>query len=118
DHTHDDGKTHAHPHSHHGHAHEHGPHGIHGGPLVKTSKGQVELSVFETNVPPRFRLYFHNLKGKAAAPLSANTVSLETIRPEGARQSFQFKRSADYLEATEELPEPHEFTAVLKLKAG
>src|SRR5258706_3989764 len=63
-HTHDDGTTHAHPHSHHDHAHEREDQGTHGGPLVNTSKGQVELSVFETNVPPRFRLYFRNLKGK------------------------------------------------------
>jgi pyridinium-3,5-bisthiocarboxylic acid mononucleotide nickel chelatase len=117
-HSHGDGTTHAHPHSHDDPAHEHEHHGAHGGPLVKTSKAQVELSVFETNVLPRFRLYFHNPKGKAVAPSSANTVSLETIRPDGTRQSFKFKRIEDYLEATEELPEPHEFTAILKLKTG
>lgn len=117
-HTHGDGTTHTHPHSHDDPAHEHQHHGAHGGPLVKTSKAQVELSVFETHVPPRFRLYFRNPKGKAVAPSSANTVSVETIRPDGIRQSFKFKRSEDYLEATEELPEPHEFTAILKLKTG
>src|SRR5258705_10859960 len=53
-HTHADGTTHAHPHSHHDRDHEHEHHGAHGGPLINTSKAQVELSVFETNVPPRF----------------------------------------------------------------
>jgi hypothetical protein len=32
--------------------------GPHGGPLVVIERGGVEISVFETNVPPRFRLYF------------------------------------------------------------
>src|ERR1041384_796676 len=58
EHTHSDGTIHTHPHIHeHGHHHHDIAHGPHGGPLVKTSSGHVELSVFETNVPPRFRLY-------------------------------------------------------------
>ena len=117
-HTHDGGGTHAHPGSHHHAAHQREHHGAHGGPLVKTSKGQVEISVFETNVPHRFRLYFQNPKGQPISPLAAGKVSLETIRPEGTRQAFKFKRSTGYLEATDELPEPHEFTAILKLKTG
>jgi uncharacterized protein (TIGR00299 family) protein len=100
------------------HVHEHGRHGAHGGPLAKTSAGQVEISVFETNVPPRFRLYFSDSKGKPLPPLSPGKVTLETIRPKGKRQSFKFKRHNLYLEATDELPEPHEFRAVLKLQSG
>ncbi|HKS36840.1 MAG TPA: nickel pincer cofactor biosynthesis protein LarC [Verrucomicrobiae bacterium] len=119
-HTHADGTTHTHPHSHeHGHrhdqAHECGPHG---GLLVKTSFGKVELSVFETDVPPRFRLYFFDSTGKSLAPIAAKSVALETVRSKKRHELFQFKRQGDYLEATEELPEPHEFTAVLKLKLG
>src|SRR6266480_695929 len=101
--------THTHPHS-HAQGHEHGgDHGPHGGPLVKTSFGKVELSVFETNVPPRFRLYFFNSTGGALAPIAARSVSLETVRSRKERQLFQFKRQGNCLEATEELPEPHEF---------
>src|SRR5213592_4370688 len=89
EHTHADGTTHDHAHSHphddHEHEHEHAL-GAHGGPLVKTSLGQVELSVFETNVPPRFRLYFRDVNGNAIAPPAANTVALETIRPEKKKQ--------------------------------
>jgi uncharacterized protein (TIGR00299 family) protein len=118
---HSHGSTAAHhtpPAKRHAPDHEHGSHGTHGGPLAKTSRGQIEISVFETNVPPRFRLYFSDRKGKARAPWAANSVALETIRPGGKRQSFKFKRHEAYLEATEELPEPHEFTAILKLKHG
>src|SRR2546425_969408 len=59
---------HFHPHSSAEHGHPHSVLGAHGGPLVKTSAGQVELSVFETNIPPRFRLYFSNVNGKPIAP--------------------------------------------------
>lgn len=130
EHAHADGTTHTHPHSHahddksghdhqHVHGHEHSDdHGPHGGPLVKTSFGKVELSVFETNVPPRFRLYFFDPTGKPLAPIAAKSVVLETVRSRKKRQLFQFNRQGSYLEATEELPEPHEFTAVLKLKLG
>src|SRR6185503_16089089 len=42
---------HEHDQHHHSADHTHAPTGSHGGPLAKTSFGQVELSVFETNVP-------------------------------------------------------------------
>ncbi|PYJ87161.1 MAG: nickel pincer cofactor biosynthesis protein LarC [Verrucomicrobia bacterium] len=116
-HTHANGTRHEHPHS-HTPGRDQGPLGPHGGPLVKTSFGNVELSVFETNVPPRLRLYFFDSTGKPLAPVAARSVGLETIRPGRRRQLFQFKRQGDYLEATEELPEPHEFAAVLRLKLG
>src|SRR5206468_628289 len=83
-----------------------------------TLLGQVELSVFETNVPPRFRIYFRDGNGNAIAPPAASTVALETIRPGNKKQSFKFRRQEDYLEATTELPEPHEFKAVLKIRRG
>jgi uncharacterized protein (TIGR00299 family) protein len=110
EHTHVDGTTHAHEHDQ--------DRGSHGGPLVKTSFGKIELGVFETSVPPRFRLYFFDSTGNPLAPIAANSVSLETVRSKKKRQLFQFKRQGNYLEATEELPEPHEFTAVLRLKLG
>ena len=119
EHTHADGTTHTHGHSHHHDEHEHGHTlGAHGGPLAMTSLGQVELSVFETNVPPRFRLYFHDSNHKPIAPPAAKTITLDTIRPDKQRQSFKFKRRGDCLEATTELPEPHEFKAVLRLQLG
>ena len=104
-----------HPHDDPEHEPEHGHAlGAHGGPLANTSLGQVELSVFETNVPPRFRLYFRDANGNPIAPPAANKVTLETIRPGKNRQLFKFKRQDDCVEATTELPEPHEFKAVLK----
>ncbi len=135
-----DGLTHSHEHSHphshehdhpHGedaaHAHEHGAHhhdhleaqshGPHGGPLVETKLGRVELSVFETNVPPRFRLYFFDEHGHGIKPPRAE-VKIKTIREGRKKQEFRFVRRDEYLEASDELPEPHEFIATVKIKTA
>ena len=118
-HGHDDGSEHEHAQAHEGHSHDHEhEHGPHGGPLVAAGKRQVELSVFETNVPPRFRLYFFDAAGRPTDPLPASAVTLETVRAKNKRQTFKFTRHGDFLEATDELPEPHEFKAVLKIKQG
>jgi len=133
-HDHGHAQSHSHEHEHgaeahsHEHIHAHGSehhdhltgesHGPHGGPLLETSAGRVELSVFETNVPPRFRLYCFDVHGHEVGPLADKDVTLETIREGKKRQVFQFKKHGAYLEATEELPEPHEFHAVLKIKRG
>ncbi len=89
---------------------EHGPHG---GSWVKTDSGLVEISVFETGVPPRFRLYFYDFDGKPALLQHAGDISLQTLRLGGNRQDFIFRQEQDYLEATTELPEPHEFEVTL-----
>ena len=46
---------------------------------------------------------------------AAQTVSLETLRPDGTIQVFAFSPREDYLESTDPIPEPHEFTATLRL---
>jgi uncharacterized protein (TIGR00299 family) protein len=116
EHAHSDGTIHAHPHIHD--HHDDIAHGPHGGPLVKTSSGHVELSVFETNAPPRFRLYFFDERSASVVPPAATAVKLATIRPDKTLQVFKFKRAGKFLEATAMLPEPHEFAVILELKAG
>ena len=99
-------------------AHDHADEGPQGGKLINTGHGLVEITVFETNVPPRFRLYFYDSARKAVALPSLNEIAVETVRPDGGRQSFSFLAGADYLEATAELPEPHEFAATLRIAHG
>lgn len=90
-------------------------HGAHGGPLLSLGTNeQVELSVFETGVPPRFRLYFYDHKNQILTPPSADTIRLETIRPDGSEQVFEFVLRENYLESTSDIPEPHEFEVVVK----
>jgi nickel/cobalt transporter (NicO) family protein len=99
-------------------AHSHDEEGPHGGKLIDTGHGWVEVAVFETDVPPRFRLHFLKDKTTPAKPHAATGVTLETERPDGTRQTFVFKPVGDFLEAVEDLPEPHEFNATLVLAHG
>ena len=62
--------------------------------------------MFEDGVPPRFRLH-----AEAGPPLVAQNVSVETLRPDGARQLFTFVDRGDFLESVDEIPEPHAFAA-------
>ncbi|TPG55690.1 nickel/cobalt efflux transporter RcnA [Roseomonas nepalensis] len=105
------GHEHAHD---HGHGHGHGHH-AHAEAVrrIDTGHGVAALEVFEDGVPPRWRLRFEGAPAWAAAG-----VSLETIRPGGARQSFAFADRGGYLESLQEVPEPHAFDARLRLAHG
>jgi cation diffusion facilitator family transporter len=97
-------------HHHHGHSHDHDPHGHDEARRITTSTGAVVLDVFEDGVPPRFRLHV-----ESGPALTAETATVETIRPNGARQVFSFADHGGYLESVEEIPEPHAFTARVRL---
>ena len=101
------GDQHGHP---HGHSHGHGHGGAHHEEtrLVDTAFGVVALEVFEEGVPPRFRLRFEGQK-------TPSTATIETIRLDGRRQNFAFADRGAYLESLDEIPEPHEFKALLRL---
>jgi cation diffusion facilitator family transporter len=98
----------------HGHGHHHG-HG-HGAATpdhddmqrIDTADGALTLQIFEHGVPPRFRL-------AGAVP---HHVAIETVRPSGARQLFLMSDRGSYLESVDEIPEPHAFTALVRLGGG
>jgi cation diffusion facilitator family transporter len=92
-------------------------HGPHGGPLLAVEGGFVEISVFETEAPPRFRLYFFDERQQAVAP-PPGVVEIETVRPDGARQRFGLRIGEGFQESASEIPEPHEFRVVLTLGVG
>jgi ABC-type nickel/cobalt efflux system permease component RcnA len=125
------GKGHGHSHafgahSHgsrdHSHSHPHTPveseHGSHDGILVDAGDFIVEVTIFETGVPPRFRLFFYDrLKQSRSAP-RADAIKLETVRPEGTRHKFAFRAEGQYLDSTTNIPEPHEFKAIIEHSHG
>lgn len=98
---------------HHGHSHGHLQEGGDGHDQEKphqivTSSGLLLLEVFEEGVPPRFRL--HAEPGEA--PVGG---TIETIRPDGTRQTFTMVERGSYLESIEEIPEPHAFVAQVRI---
>ncbi len=100
-------RGHSHGHSHAGHEHEHDQ-----AHTVQTSAGPLTVEIFEEGVPPRFRL---TLAGKDSY---ADDVVIETVRPDGAHQSFTMVARGGYLESFDEIPEPHAFTVRISLDRG
>ncbi len=90
-------------------------HGPHGGMLLDTGHGWLEIAVFEDGVPPRFRIHPCTASGSAVPLPRGNHLTLETARLDGSTQLFKFEPAAGYWEATATLPEPHEFMATLTL---
>ena len=118
EHSRDDGHSHTHGHSESGHghtheAHNHGPGGHHHAHdervSVPTGHGTAELSIFEKDSPPVFRI---------ALPGGELAVTLETTRTDGRRQTFAFAAKDGFLESTSDIPEPHEFDALLTFTHG
>jgi cation diffusion facilitator family transporter len=93
----------------HGHGHDHG-HVHDESHDIATASGVVRLEVFEDGVPPRFRLH-----APSGHVLEAQPASVETVRPGGARQVFIMRDQGGYLESVAEIPEPHAFTANVRI---
>jgi len=97
------GQGHAHGHARHEHDDE--------SQRFITATGSADLTIFEDGGPPRFRLTFSERE-------SARVLSLATLRLDGQRQVFSFEDRGDYWESREQIPEPHAFTAVVRLHDG
>ncbi|MDN0074561.1 nickel/cobalt efflux transporter [Crenobacter sp. SG2303] len=93
-------------------------HAPHGGRIINTGHGVVELQVFEEGVPPRFRLYGYDHHMHPTPFKSHDTIELETIRADGTRQAFTLDARGEYLESREVIPEPHEFEVLLSIGHG
>ena len=79
---------------------------------IETDQGIITLEVFEDGVPPRFRL-----RAEGGRTLQPQQVSVETIRADGTQRAFAFVHRGDLLESTDEIPEPHAFTAIVQIFA-
>lgn len=78
------------------------------------SAGAFEVSIFEDDVPPVFRI----TPATPTSRLDAASVSVITVRPDGTRQTYAFSERGGYLESTDEIPEPHAFEAIVQLPDG
>jgi nickel/cobalt exporter len=97
-------------------AHEHHGHGHDDTKQIDTGHGVVRLLIFERETPPVFRMTFSE-RGNPFLP-EPKSVRIETIRPDGARQRFDFVKRNAFLESTSSIPEPHEFELTLTLSHG
>jgi len=99
----------------HQHAHEQGRHG---GSMLDAGHGFIEITIFETGVPPQFRLYFYDEAKQPIAPPNQQEIVLSTVRPNGGTELFLFSKGGDFLRSTKSIPEPHEFNVIVKQSQG
>jgi cation diffusion facilitator family transporter len=101
----------------HGHAHGHGdgaadhPHDE--AHRIETASGALSLSIFEDHHPPVFRL-----QADSGSLFATTGATIKTLRPDGTRQIFGMAERDGYLESIEEIPEPHAFTATVRIGDG
>lgn len=87
------------------------PRGPHRGRLLTQDDFALEITIYETGVPPQFRVYpYHNEK-----PLPPEEVQTEiTLHRFGGRsEKIRFKPEADYLLGDAVVEEPHSFDAAI-----
>ncbi|TBU73261.1 nickel/cobalt efflux protein RcnA [Phytopseudomonas daroniae] len=80
---------------------------------IDTGHGVVELSIFEEDAPPKWRL-----QAVTGSPWAAHDVTLQTTRADGRMRQFRFLEMGSYLESVGAIPEPHEFRIRLSLGHG
>lgn len=83
--------------------------GPHGGKLFSKDGYALEVTIFEQNTAPEFRLYAYQ-DGKPLPP-AANNVNINLERLGGALQNFKFSTEKNYLKSDAIVEEPHSFKA-------
>jgi cobalt-zinc-cadmium efflux system membrane fusion protein len=81
--------------------------GPHGGRLLEDGEFALEVTIFESNVPPQFRLYAY--EGGKPVPPSAVQATVVLTRLGGASSAFRFTPDGDFLRGNAEVEEPHSF---------
>jgi len=95
---------------HHGHGHGHADHDE-AAQTLTFGDHTLSLSIFEDGVPPRFRLT------PVSGPWPAQgSIGIQTVRPDGAHQTFAMIDKGAFLESVDEVPEPHAFSAKVALE--
>ncbi len=107
-----------HPHHNHGHPHEAHPRkvepaeGPRGGKLLEADGFSVEVTIFEEDVPPEFRIYAYATDG---SPLAPDDVSVEIeLRRLDTTDHFSFAGQDDYLRGEDVVTEPHSFDVIVR----
>lgn len=73
---------------------------------IDTGHGWITLEIFETGVPPRWRV-----RSGSGHQWRAHEIKVETTRSGGSSQVFTFVDGNGFAESKDEIPEPHEFSA-------
>lgn len=92
------------------------PRGPHGGKLFTEGNYSVEVTIYEQNVPPHFRLYTYQ-DGEPLPP-AASSIRMQLDRLGREPQTFTFQQEANYLRSEQIVEEPHSFKATVIAEHG
>lgn len=84
------------------------PRGPHGARLLSDGPLQLEMTIYETGVPPHFRVYPFDEDLKPIAPKDV-VLEVELRRLGGRIDRIRFQPEADYLRGVAVVEEPHSF---------
>ena len=84
------------------------PRGPHGGRLLSDGPLQLEVTIYETGVPPQFRVYPLDAGSKPLRPADVH-LQIELHRLGGRVDRIAFRPEGDYLIGTSVVEEPHSF---------
>jgi len=82
--------------------------------MIDTGCGFIEISIFESDLEPKFRLYFYDQEKQAVAPPGSQEVILKTVRPDGDTILFVLSKGGEFLQSSKAVPEPHDFKVIVK----
>jgi cobalt-zinc-cadmium efflux system membrane fusion protein len=88
--------------------------GPHGGKLLTQVGYSVEVTIYEQNVQPQFRVYTYE-DGEALDP-ALSDISIELERLGSNPQQFGFSQEDDYLKGDAIVEEPHSFKANIRAR--
>ncbi len=93
------------------------PRGPHGGRLLSEGPLQVEVTIYETGVPPQFRVYPYDAGMKPLPPQDVD-LQIELHRLGGRVDRIAFRPEADYLIGGSVVEEPHSFDVKVRARHG
>ncbi len=93
------------------------PRGPHGARLLSEAGMQLEMTIYETGVPPQFRVYPFDSALKPIPPREVDLV-VELHRLGGRVDRVTFTPEADYLRGNEIIEEPHSFDVKVSATRG
>ena len=103
--------------SRHAHDHDHGAaeeseRGPHNGRLLREGDFALELAIYESGIPPEYRVWLY--QAEEPLPPNAATVEVDLERLGGKRDHFTFRPQRDYLRGSGEVSEPHSFDVTVR----
>ena len=93
------------------------PRGPHGARLLSDGPLQLEVTIYETGVPPQFRVYPFDAELKPLPPKDV-TLTIELHRLGGRVDRINFRPEADYLRGDAVVEEPHSFDVKVAAQRG